>query len=747
MAIVFNTPKSALNTTSGAIQIKNGDNLQEKSVTYNQEGEFTVVPDPGIYGLSKVDITIDVPSDVHNQTATVDPSTSQQVVEPEEGYTGLSSVTVNPVTAAIDQNITAGNIKNGVSILGVTGNVEEANFEPDKEFLGDVTGKYTITPGIGYNGFEEVQVTVDSNPTGSFWNPLDVGDSQMMSDLYKNLERGGVFDELDLCLAMTVDSGRIDRETGYYVAEDGSGNVFNIKPYLENPDYNEDQPDIPQMIFPENFDLTGLNIQVQVTDDVQNKVTVNKDETDPASPVYTVEVSECDLAGINRNSDSESWHYYWDGTLSGNIEASTRNLSLSTNELSQMSISSPEPWEIEIDQPQAQSQMNVRPLAKSGLRSPAPTLNISQKQGDAGVFTLDVLSTEDQATGFTVRGLNSGNELHIDVNSISNYFTITALDDNIDINFVSHWSNDSTVNPINIEYSDDGGETWTLMELEAGTREFEGWYIYTIKGIASGTDLMFRGNNAQLSLSEISSGSTSFFTSIGEVEINGNLGSLLDKVNFQNIQLYNTYTFCGLFGARNIGGVMRFLQVTNASGLTLPKPYKNSYQSLFANNTVLTEAPELTSMALFEGCYQSMFKGCTSLKFAPELPAKLIAPSCYYEMFSGCTSLLDAPELPAPNTESSCYLAMFYGCTSLREAPVLPAKIVARSAYQNMFNGCSNISSITCLATSLGTSATYNWLSGVAAEGTFTKDANMNNWTLDSANGIPTGWTVEDYTK
>ena len=97
-----------------------------------------------------------------------------------------------------------------------------------------------------------------------------------------------------------------------------------------------------------------------------------------------------------------------------------------------MSLSSNEPWEIELDQPQAQSQMNVRPLTKSGLRSPEPepTLEIDQMSGNAGVFTLNVLSTSDQATGFTVRGLNSGNEVYVEVNSVGNYFTIESLEDN-----------------------------------------------------------------------------------------------------------------------------------------------------------------------------------------------------------------------------------------------------------------------------------------------------------------------------
>lgn len=54
-------------------------------------------------------------------TKTITATTSKQTVKPTTGYNGFSSVTVNAVTAAIDENIVAGNIKAGVTILGVEG--------------------------------------------------------------------------------------------------------------------------------------------------------------------------------------------------------------------------------------------------------------------------------------------------------------------------------------------------------------------------------------------------------------------------------------------------------------------------------------------------------------------------------------------------------------------------------------------------------------------------------------------------
>ena len=55
------------------------------------------------------------------QDKTVTPTTSQQTITADEGKDGLGTVTVSAVTAAIDENITAANIKSGVTILGVEG--------------------------------------------------------------------------------------------------------------------------------------------------------------------------------------------------------------------------------------------------------------------------------------------------------------------------------------------------------------------------------------------------------------------------------------------------------------------------------------------------------------------------------------------------------------------------------------------------------------------------------------------------
>jgi len=62
-----------------------------------------------------------------------------------------------------------------------------------------------------------------------------------------------------------------------------------------------------------------------------------------------------------------------------------------------------------------------------------------------------------------------------------------------------------------------------------------------------------------------------------------------------------------------------------------------------------------------------------------------------------------------------------------------------------MFYGCTSLNNIKCLATDISASyCTIGWVTGVAATGTFTKAASMTNWTT-GANGIPSGWTVQNY--
>lgn len=84
---------------------------------------------------------------------TINPTTSQQTITAPTGTDGYSPITVNAVTSSIDANITAGNIKNGVSILGVTGNYDgedstKYNVSIDGLLGGPTSGELTIPSEI-----------------------------------------------------------------------------------------------------------------------------------------------------------------------------------------------------------------------------------------------------------------------------------------------------------------------------------------------------------------------------------------------------------------------------------------------------------------------------------------------------------------------------------------------------------------------------------------------------------------------
>lgn len=144
-------------------------------------------------------------------------------------------------------------------------------------------------------------------------------------------------------------------------------------------------------------------------------------------------------------------------------------------------------------------------------------------------------------------------------------------------------------------------------------------------------------------------------------------------------------------------------------------------------------------------CYYCMFVSCRSLTYVPILPATTLADYCYYEMFWACTSLTTVPDnmLPATTLANNCYNGMFLICTSLTRAPFLDyTGKIPKNAYYYMFEGCTKLKYVRCLATSRSvTTSTFDWLAGVASDGTFVKNSNATFWTRTNS-GIPASWTI-----
>lgn len=93
------------------------------------------------------------------QDKTVDPQPYQQVVTFDSSEAdGLNSVTVNAVTNAVDENITAGNIRKDVTILGVTGEFDPKPIIQPTVTVTPTTLNQTVTPNHGYDGLGRVDI-------------------------------------------------------------------------------------------------------------------------------------------------------------------------------------------------------------------------------------------------------------------------------------------------------------------------------------------------------------------------------------------------------------------------------------------------------------------------------------------------------------------------------------------------------------------------------------------------------------
>ena len=148
----------------------------------------------------------------------VTPSTSAQVITAPSGTDGYSPVNVAAVTSSIDANITAGNIKKDVEILGVTGSYEGQT--PTGTMYIISNGTYNVadkaianvqvptTAPVSYRAFQKDANGKLVSSTSTPWVPLPAGTTDISSfcfyAAYMNTPANVLSGALDLSSLTTI---------------------------------------------------------------------------------------------------------------------------------------------------------------------------------------------------------------------------------------------------------------------------------------------------------------------------------------------------------------------------------------------------------------------------------------------------------------------------------------------------------------------------------------------------------------
>lgn len=137
----------------------NADGFSSVNVAVPNETETKRITVNGTYrptgsniGFSEVVVDVEGGGSATIEALNITPSTSAQTITATGGVDGYAPVNVSAVTSSIDANIVAGNIKEGITILGVTGNYSGGS---------SPSGTIAIVNNGSYNVSEYATATVN----------------------------------------------------------------------------------------------------------------------------------------------------------------------------------------------------------------------------------------------------------------------------------------------------------------------------------------------------------------------------------------------------------------------------------------------------------------------------------------------------------------------------------------------------------------------------------------------------------
>ena len=241
-----------------------------------------------------------------------------------------------------------------------------------------------------------------------------------------------------------------------------------------------------------------------------------------------------------------------------------------------------------------------------------------------------------------------------------------------------------------VEYSTDGGRSWTICNYDSPTPI----------PINNGDKVCFRagGEKKKNETFSISENNKMVFAYIGNLEISGNIMTLLDGSEKDTTSVPD-YCFCGLFST------------LNKENSKLEDETLHSARFL-----------RLPATKLGKACYAYMFTTNFRLEYPPaKLPATELSDSCYFEMFSHCFNLKETPYLPASKLVPYCYAGMF-NMEQVNTSYYVPSLSTITVNFDNWEDNLL---------------ATNNWVAGITGSGKFRYSSSKLTTFKKDASHIP----------
>lgn len=180
MAIEFKSPTVAKNTITDRLEKQGREaKLQEKSVNYTENNDYQVLPDEGFDGMTKVNVSVDVAVPTVQNSKTVNINTNgTQTISPDNGYDVVEQVVVNTnvqpnlqeKTVDVLLSETSTNIQPDSGFDGMSSvTVNHPPVESNTAYTATSNGSYTIHPSEGFDATTSVNLTVNvTNPPTAY---------------------------------------------------------------------------------------------------------------------------------------------------------------------------------------------------------------------------------------------------------------------------------------------------------------------------------------------------------------------------------------------------------------------------------------------------------------------------------------------------------------------------------------------------------------------------------------------------